>query len=127
MPPKDKDYFDFLIHISQKYGKEYVYEDFVNIFDQTNKNIDPNVLDMITEIARQRYCEDSLEVDIQFTIIYMTMIAEENKERTKLGKRIKRLGVYSALFENKTSEDASNFLRGMCWREIDILCKDRGF
>lgn len=33
-----------------------------------------------------------------FSILYATMIAEENKKFTKLGKRIKHLGVFLLLF-----------------------------
>ena len=55
------------------------------------------------------------------------MIAEENKAFTKLGKRIKRLGVYTLLIEKKPLKYSTNFMRGKRWREIDKLCKERGF
>ena len=66
-------------------------------------------------------------MDILFSTLYMTMISEEQKQYTKLGKRIKRLGVYALLKENKTALEAAEFMKGMNWREIDKLCKERGF
>ena len=57
----------------------------------------------------------------------MGMLAEENKAFTRLGKRIKRLGMHKLLIENETVADAANFMRGMGWRQIDAMCKERGF
>ena len=40
-------------------------------------------------------------------------------------QRIKRLGIYMLLFENKTVADAANFMRGMKAQEIAALCTER--
>ena len=96
--PRDKNYFDFLKTLSDKYGAAYVYKDFVNIYNHTNKEIDDGVLQLISGIASNRYSEEKVTVDIQFTILYMTMLAEENKKYTKLGKRIKRKCVVKEVF-----------------------------
>ena len=125
--PRDKKYFDFLKTLADKYGAAYVYKDFVNIYNRTNKVIDDGVLHLISDIASNRYRDEKVTVDIQFTILYMTMLADENKKYTKLGKRIQRLGVHVLLFENKSSEEAADFLRGIPWREIDKMCRERGF
>lgn len=55
------------------------------------------------------------------------MIAEENKKHTKLGRRIKRLGIYTLLIEKRDLNYAANFMKGMPWRKIDRLCRERGF
>jgi len=55
------------------------------------------------------------------------MISEENKANTRLGKRIKRLGVHKLLIENQPVYEAANFMRGMDWRTIDRLCAERNF
>ena len=73
------------------------------------------------------YGDNALAVDVVFTILYMAMIAEERKAYTKLGKRIKRLGIHALLIENVPVNSAANFMRGMGWREIDNLCRQRGF
>ena len=67
------------------------------------------------------------KLDMLFTILYMGMIAEERKANTRLGKRIKRLGVHMLLLEGREVDDAANCMRGMNWREIDALCKARKF
>ena len=40
---------------------------------------------------------------------------------------IKRLGIYQLLIEHKDVREAADFMRGMGWREIARLCKERGF
>lgn len=55
------------------------------------------------------------------------MIAEERKAGTRLGKRIKRLGIHMLLIENIPVREAANFMRGMGWRDIARLCEERGF
>ncbi|WP_287129575.1 DUF7004 family protein [Candidatus Cyanaurora vandensis] len=55
------------------------------------------------------------------------MVAEENKKFTKLGKRVKHLGVYQILIEGMPAHQAANFSKGKKWREIATDCKNRGF
>lgn len=55
------------------------------------------------------------------------MIAEEQKQFTRLGKRIKRLGIHMLLLESKSVHEAANFIRGMGWRDIATHCDERGF
>jgi hypothetical protein len=102
-----------------------VYEDFVKIYNETNKKVDKKVLEMIVELAG-KYTENHL-VELIYAILYAGMIAEENKYGTKLGKRIKRLGMYQTLVEKLDPNDAANFSRGMKWQEIDEQCQRRGF
>ncbi len=125
--PKDTDYFNDLYQFSLKYGVDKLYHDYVKIYDRTERNINEDVLIYITQIANEYDEQDILEVDIMFSILYMAMISEENKEYSKLGKRIKRLGVYSLLKENKTIEESAIFMKGMRWRDIDKICIERGF
>ena len=61
------------------------------------------------------------------TVIHMGMVAEANKEFTKLGKRIKRLGIHKLLVENESVSNAANFMRGLKWQEIDLMCNERDF
>ena len=123
--PLDQEYFLQLKDLSTRYGVQKVYSDFVKIYKLTGKDIDEKVLDKISELSNEY--EDSLYADILFTTLYMAMIAEENWEGTRLGKRIKRLGVHELLLNNMSAENAANFMRGMDWRQIDTLCKENGF
>lgn len=125
-PPKDTDYFEFLLNLANKYTIEKVYSDYVQVYNWTGKQLSQGVLDSIRSLSAT-YGDDALAVDVVFTILYMAMIAEERKAYTKLGKRIKRLGIHALLKEGVSVDKAANFMRGMGWREIDKLCRERGF
>lgn len=125
-PPLDTDYFSDLIKLSNIYGKDSIYKAFVIIYDNTGKEVSERGLE-VARLASLHFEKDQLKCHKIFTILYMAMIAEENKRFTKLGKRIKRLGLYKLLFENASVQEAANFMRGMGWKEIDKLCLERGF
>lgn len=125
-PPRDVHYFGFLQEQAKTFGNQKLYTDFVSIYDLTGKDIDQSVLERIDEIATT-YGTSALEFSKIYTILYMGMLAEEKKAGTRLGKRIKRLGVYKLLIEKLTVDESANFMRGMNWRAIDTLCKERGF
>lgn len=125
-PPRDTDYFQQLRDYSAQYGVEKVYGDYVRVYTLTGKEIDDAVLTGISTIAAE-YGSSIRQIDILFSILYMAMIAEERKKYTRLGKKIKRLGVYKLLIENKSISESANFMRGMGWRDIEALCKERGF
>lgn len=61
------------------------------------------------------------------SILYAGMIAEENKSRARLKKRVKRLGLHQLLIEDFTAEAAATFSKGKTWQEIDLACTERGF
>lgn len=124
--PRDFQYFQRLQQFAEQYGSQSLYNDFVAIYNKTSKAMDNSMFEFIVDLC-QKYGEDSLTIAIDFSIIYMGMVAEENKAFTKLGKRIKRLGVYQTLMENISYSDAANFSRGRKWRELDAICKERGF
>lgn len=125
-PPKDTDYFEFLLNLANKYTVEKVYSDYVQVYNWTGKQLSQDVVNSISTLSAS-YGDDALAVDVVFTILYMAMIAEERKAYTKLGKRIKRLGIHVLLNENVPINSAANFMRCMGWREIDNLCRQRGF
>lgn len=125
-PPLDRDYFTQLQKYAAQYGTDRIYQDYVRVYNLVKKAVNKDDLDEITNIAAG-YGEDALELDKIFSILYMAMIAEERKANTKLGKRIKRLGVHKLLIEGNTVQQSANFMRGMRWREIDALCRERGF
>ena len=125
-PPRDVDYFRQLQVLAEQYGTQKVYADYVAVYNLTGKTVDESVFTHIKQISGS-YADDSLEVEKIFSILYMAMIAEEQKEYTRLGKRIKRLGIHKLLLENAAVHEAANFMRGMGWREIARLCEERGF
>lgn len=125
-PPRDTDYFSQLKSLAGQFGTEKVYDDYVKVYNWTGKQVSKDSLDRISLLAKE-YGESVLQVDTIFSILYMAMIAEERKANTHLGKRIKRLGIHMLLIENMSVYEAANFMRGMNWKDIDSLCKDRKF
>lgn len=123
--PLDIDYFTQLYNFGTKYGFDKVYNDFVELYNNTTKDINFNINKIVDKIA-QKY-DEFQDMQELLTILYMTMVAEENKAYTRLGKRIKRLGVYTLLIEKKDLQYSVNFMKGMSWRQIDKMCQDRGF
>lgn len=124
--PKDIQYFQQLIDFADKYSTSSIYVDFVTIFHMTDKHLKKSVLAKISSLA-DKYQEDSLEINILYCIIYAGMVAEENKEHTRLGKRVKRLGIHQVLFEDFPPDKAANFSKGKPWRDIEMECFKRGF
>ena len=125
--PKDTDYFAKLQAFSKIYPPEKLYNDFIAIYDKTKENVDTETLQLIDLISSTYPSVDQLSLNILFSTLYLTMIAEENKKNTKLGKRIKRLGVYFTLIERKPPEIAATCLNGKNAGEISQLCIDRNF
>ena len=126
IPPHDTEYFDGLLNLGKIFGVNKVYEDFKIIFLLTEKSIKKEALKKIEELSLT-YGEYRFNAEGIFTILYAAMVAEENKENSILGKRIKMLGVHSLLIENKGVDYSANFMRGMSWTVLDNMCKERGF
>ncbi|MBR8829205.1 MAG: hypothetical protein DSM107014_15125 [Gomphosphaeria aponina SAG 52.96 = DSM 107014] len=124
--PRDVEYFTRFQQLGSKYGSESIYQDFVAIYAQTDSIINEKILINITQIAA-KYPTDALVIDKLLTIVYGGMVAEENKEKAILKKRIKRLGMHQVLMENLPPAVAANFSKGKKWRELDEECKLRGF
>jgi len=124
--PTDVEYFSELHALGLVYTPDKIYGEFVSLYDLTTEDLEVEVLHHIDRTAAQ-YQNDSQRVTRLFTILYMAMIAEEKRTNTRLGKRIKRLGVHELLVGGRSVGDAANFMRGMGWREIDAMCQQRGF
>lgn len=124
--PRDTEYFTFFKDLGIKYNSQRVYDDFVKIFNLTTDEVEKTVLDQITIIAKT-YGNDSADVDVWYTVVYAGMVAEQNKAFTKLGKRIKRLGMHQSLLQNYNAGAAASFSKGKPWRELHLLMTNLGF
>ena len=98
--PTDAGCFARLLALAQRYGTDKVMADFVAVYDAMGVkpprgDLLPSdqVLDLITRLSAAYGSSpgDDVRADRLFTTLYLTMIAEENKARAVLGKRIKRL------------------------------------
>lgn len=124
--PTDIQYFTRLKVLSEKYGPQKIYDDFVVIFNRTTKNVDFKVFELIAVLSRF-YNTDAVEMELWLNVIYAGMIAEENKENAILKKRIKRLGIHQVLIDGISPEKAAVFSKGKKWKELDEIMKIRGF
>jgi hypothetical protein len=119
--PRDYEYFKFFLELTEVYGNDKVYNDFLTIYNKTDKEINHDIRDMIDDIV-STYNEDVRDkVEENLTVIWGGMIAEENKDNTYLGKRVKNLGMYQVLKGGMSPEDAAEFSKGKPWRELDII------
>ncbi len=124
--PTDIQYFTRLKKLGEKRGYQKIYDDFVVIFNRTTAETDPGIFKLISYLSRN-YKEDQLEIEIWFNVLYAGMVAEENKEKAILKKRIKRLGMHQVLIEKMAPEVAAGFSKGVKWQQLDRLMKAKGF
>lgn len=124
--PYDRDYFAVIDRVVARQGPDRIWEIFVRIYERTTREPRPSVLTRITAAAGD-FGADALAVDIALTSIYLGMIAEQNKENTRLGKRVKRLAMHQIVHQRMPVEEVVNFSRGMGWREIAAHCERHGF
>ena len=124
--PKDIDYFNDLYDYAKIFDNTEIYDDFVKIYNMTTKKLESSVVQEIKKLSN-KYGKFNDEIFRIFSTLYMAMISEQNKKNTKLGKRIKRLGVYFLLIKKQTPEYCANFMTGKKWQEIDLLCLEGGF
>lgn len=126
--PKDIDYFEFFLKLSQTYGNKKIYSDFINIYDLVTEKIDKKVLALIINFAKKDYAQEiSREVAINFIVIYAGMIAERNKKHAVLKERIKRLGMHQILILNMNPSIAVNFSKGKKAIDLNLICEKLGF
>lgn len=119
--PRDISYFSDLQKLTPKYSGEKIYDDFLEVYDLTNAAVEESVLALIKRLSKTYKDEDSGVVERSFTLIYAGMIAEENKERAILKKRIKRLGMHQILLKNLDVSEAATFSKGKSWKELNAL------
>ena len=124
--PLDSDYFADLRELANRHSTNKVWKDFLGLYNITTKKLEMAVARYI-ETTTEAYGSDSQLMKRCLYILYAGMIAENNKLNTKLGKRIKRLGLHTLLIDGKSIDYSVSFMRGMSWKDIDLLCKSKGF
>lgn len=124
--PRDVDYFGTLLMFAEKFGANQVYSDFVAIYDVAESHVTDRSQETVKICAIKYQPLDGL-VEKTFMVLLMSMVAENQKRNTRLGKRIKRLGVQDLLFGSRNVTHAANFMKGMRWQQIDALCRKLGF
>ncbi len=114
--PRDVEYFAWFKFLYKETPQ--IYKDYLWIYQNTTKDFNPEICNMVSK----RYINNYM-IDLVLNILYFGMVAEENKKYTKLGKKVKRLGIFELIDNDKTPEDAANSSKGKTWKELDKLCK----
>lgn len=125
--PLDIEYFSFFKELAEDCSAQRVYDEFVSIYLKVTDNLSQEVVNFIISIAKNYPNPISRDVAINFIVIYAGMIAERNKEFAILKERIKRLGMHQILIEGMSVYDAANYSKAKKWRDLDKLCKSKGF
>lgn len=121
--PLDKDYFQWILNLSDKYGVDEVYGDFLIVYEAADSSFDEKECALLCHEIDTHYEEDTTH---WWIIFYMTMVAECKKKNAILKKRIKHLGVYNILFDDYDITYVTRYMRGKSWRYLDKLMKERG-
>lgn len=126
--PLDTFYFSELKSIAEKYpkGHDLIYNLFVDIYDKTSKSYNSEIIDTIINQSKQ-FGNDSVTYRNCMAMIYLGMIAEENKKNAILKKRIKRLGMHQIFIEGTTVDYAANFSRKKDYQTLSEIMTKRGF
>jgi hypothetical protein len=124
--PLDTEYFDFIEGLSRSHSAKMVYRRFVTLYEFVKKEVSEEAIQLIDKLSSD-FPKEYRACQTYFTILYLAMVAEENYPGTKLGKRLKRLGVHQILIEGMEVDSAANWSRGRPWLEIADECERRGF
>lgn len=127
IPLRDGFYFSNLAHLAKTYGTDKVYNDFAILLNATDHISLPDS-GLLMWLTNQSKCygQDALMFEKTMTILYATMIAEENKKFAVLGKFIKALGVYELLYMNKSVPEVVQSYIGVPARVLWEKCKCYG-
>lgn len=125
--PKERTYFSDLYNIARFYETDKVYNDFLDIYDMTTKKIDDSVLMTIDNLAVTYNDEHQIIMQQWLTVLYAHMLAEENKSRSILKKRLKRLGIFQVLKLNMPPEMVCEFPKDKDWHTLNEIMNSYGF
>ncbi len=124
--PKDIDYLTEIKLLTKKYAADKLYSAILAVYNHTYSQVDNKVIELIEHIVESFFSIDQFAIKKCLVIIYAGMIAENNKAKTKLGKRIKLLAIHQLLKQNFTPNAAANFSKRKTWKELDKIMNDLG-
>lgn len=134
--PEDIDYMQDIRDLAAKYGQDRVWESFLALYESIPQehgvNLTRAMTEKVVEIASQFPEEENLRMTLD--CLLCAMIAENNRLKkygskydTKLGKKIKALGVYQAIYEtDMTIRQVADYSKSKGWRWISEECAKRG-
>ena len=134
--PKDVDYMQDIRDFAQRRGQDEIWASFMELYEtipqERGVGLTHEMWEKSVEIA-SRYPEET-GVRRLFDCLLCAMIAENNRLKkygspydTKLGKKIKALGVYQAIYETDMPiRDVANFSKKKVWKWVSEECRKRG-
>lgn len=134
--PEDIVYMQDIRDLAAKYGQDRVWESFLALYESIPQehgvSLTRAMTEKVVEIASQYPEEKNLRMTLD--CLLCAMIAENNRLKkygskydTKLGKKIKALGVYQAIYEtDMTIRQVADYSKSKGWRWISEECARRG-
>lgn len=134
--PEDIDYMQDVRDLALKYGQNRVWSSFLTLYEcipqQRGIAITRDMTNTVKDIAACYPGEARLRLTLD--CLLCAMIAENNRLRqygssydTRLGKKVKALGVYQAIFETDMSiRQVADYSKYKGWRWISEECRKRG-
>lgn len=134
--PEDVDYMQAIRDLATTYGQDRVWGSFMELYEcipqQRGVGITRAMTEKAIDIASQYPDEPKLRLTLD--CLLCAMIAENNRLKkygskfdTRLGKKIKALGVYQAIYETDMSiRQVADYSKGKGWKWISDECRKRG-
>ena len=134
--PGDAFYMRRIRELARKYGKDRVWDSFWELYESIPQKRDIQITKEMTEKVEKIASQYPRESDLHLILecLLCAMIAENNRLKkygsrydTKLGKKIKALGVFQAIYETDMSiREVVDFSDNADWRWISGECYKRG-
>ena len=134
--PEDVDYMQDVRDLAYKYGQDRVWSSFLMLYECIPQQRGIGITRAMTNTARDIATNYPGEAGLRLTLdcLLCAMIAENNRLRrygspydTKLGKKVKALGVYQAIYEtNMSIRQVADYSKYKNWRWISQECGKRG-
>ena len=134
--PEDTDYMQDVRNLAFKYGQDRVWNSFLTLYESIPQQRGIKIKRSMTETVKEIAAGYPEEAKLRFTLdcLLCAMIAENNRLRkygskydTRLGKKVKALGVYQAIYETGMSiRQVADYSKYKGWRWISAECRKRG-
>lgn len=123
----DQECFPAMQQLCNAVGLKKFYEDYVAIYQLAYKTIREADLQFLKQLS-ETYPESlRLLAHKVFVVNYAMFVAEENKEGSVLGKRLRRHATELMLLHGMSAEEAIIYNRGRSARDIAQECADNGY
>ncbi len=134
--PEDVDYMQKIRDLASKYGQKRVWNSFLDLYDAIPQERDISISRAMMQKVLQIAAGYPGEPELRYILdcLLCAMIAENNRLRkygssynTKLGKKVKALGIYQAIFEPKLSiHQVADYSKDQPAEWISNECTKRG-